>query len=137
MLLSWSRRQLDGAETEDEDDVENIRLSGELLPDWYDDWVILERERLREVRVRALEALCDRLTASGVYHRAGEAALAAIRGDPLRESAHRCLIRVHLAEGNDAEAIRCYRLFRKLLLEKLSLEPSGRMDALMGGVMAQ
>jgi DNA-binding SARP family transcriptional activator len=137
VLLQWSRRQLDSLPTSDEEDVEHVRLSGELLPDWYDDWVVLERERLREVHVRALEALCDRLTSSGSYHRAGEAALAAIKGDPLRESAHRCLIRVHLAEGNDAEAVRCYRLFQKLLLDELGLQPSSKMGALVAGVMAQ
>ena len=36
---------------------------GDLLPDWYDDWLVLERERLRELRVRALERVCERLTA--------------------------------------------------------------------------
>jgi DNA-binding SARP family transcriptional activator len=133
-LISWSRLQLDGVAS-DEDDLKYIRLSGELLPDWYDDWVVLERERLREVRVRALEALCDRLAAEGFYHRATEAALAAIKTDPLRESAHRCLIRVHVDEGNDGDAVRCYRVFRKLLLDQLGLEPSTQMQDLIRTVM--
>ena len=30
-----------------------------LLPDWYDDWVLIERERFHEVRLRALETLCE------------------------------------------------------------------------------
>ena len=34
-------------------------LSADLLPDWYDDWVVLERERFRQLRLHALEALCD------------------------------------------------------------------------------
>jgi DNA-binding SARP family transcriptional activator len=133
-LISWSRLQLDGIAS-DEDDLKYIRMSGELLPDWYDDWVVLERERLREVRVRALEALCDRLAADGFYHRATEAALAAIKADPLRESAYRCLIRVHIDEGNDGDAVRCYRVFRKLMLDQLGLEPSTRMEELIRTVM--
>jgi DNA-binding SARP family transcriptional activator len=137
-LLSWSRRQLDGyGAAHDAADLEQIRTWGELLPDWYDDWVILERERLREIRARALEALCDRLTAAGRYGWAGEAARAAICDDPLRESAHRCLIRLHLAEGNTAEAIRCYRWFRDLLFERLGVEPSNQMNALVATVMTQ
>ena len=38
---------------------------GELLPDWYDDWVLLERERFRQLRLHALDALCDDLTRAG------------------------------------------------------------------------
>jgi DNA-binding SARP family transcriptional activator len=129
--LSWARRQLDGVGDVDDFDLQHIRLSADLLPDWYDDWILLERERLREVRVRALEALCDRLTDAGSYHQAIEAALAAVKGEPLRESAHRCLIRVHLAEGNTAEVIRRYRLFRRLLSDALGLEPSMQMESLV------
>jgi len=134
-LFSWARRQLNGAGTAGDDQLDQLHLTGELLPDWYDDWVVLERERLREVRVRALETVCERLTSARSYHRATEAALAAITGDPLRESAHRCLIRVHMAEGNDAQAVRCYRAFRTRLLDELGLEPSSQMEMLISGVM--
>lgn len=136
-LLAWSRRQLDGVGADDTGDIDHVRLSGDLLPDWYEDWVVLERERLREVHVRALEAYCDRVTNAGAFHRATEAALAAIGDDPLRESAHRCLIRVHLAEGNEAEALRCYRLFRDRLNDEIGLRPSPQMEALVAGVMME
>jgi DNA-binding SARP family transcriptional activator len=136
-LIAWSRRQLDGAGVDDASDLRHVRLSCDLLPGWYDDWVVLERERLREVHVRALEVYCDRLTTAGCFDRATEAALAAINDDPLRESAHRCLIRVHLAEGNEAGAIRCYRIFRKRLREELGLDPSRQMAALVAAVMSE
>lgn len=106
---------------------------GDLLPDWYDDWVLFERERLRELRVRALEFLCAELTTAGKFHQAFEAGLAAVEDEPLRESAHRSLIMVHLAEGNQAEAIRRYRLYRALLQDQLGLEPSTRMEDLVRG----
>jgi DNA-binding SARP family transcriptional activator len=136
-LMAWSRRQLDSAIVDDDADLGHVRYSGELLPDWYDDWVVLERERLREVHVRALEAYSDRLTTSGCFNRATEAALAAINDDPLRESAHRCLIRIYLAEGNEAKAIRCYRLFRTRVRDELGLGPSRQMEALVAGVMME
>ena len=51
-------------------------LKGEILPDWYDDWLLLERERIRQLRLHALEAIrCTRLTAAGRFGEAIEAAL--------------------------------------------------------------
>ncbi|HSP72017.1 MAG TPA: BTAD domain-containing putative transcriptional regulator [Gaiellaceae bacterium] len=121
------------------DGIEGERLSSslsafaeDLLPDWYEDWVVLERERYRQLRLRALDALCERLTAADRLAEALEAGLAAVAGEPLRESAHRAVIRVHLAEGNVGEAIRQYRLCRRLLREQLGIEPSARMQELIG-----
>jgi DNA-binding SARP family transcriptional activator len=108
-----------------------VSLSGELLPDWYDDWVLTDRERLRQLRLHALESLCDRLTEAGELGAALGAGLAAVAAEPLRESAHRVLIRVHLAEGNHAEAVRQYLFFRRILREELDLEPSRQIEELM------
>jgi DNA-binding SARP family transcriptional activator len=111
-----------------------IGLSGDLLPGWYDDWVLVEREHVRQLRLHALEALCNLLLEAGGYAAATEAALAVIASDPLRESAHRALIRVHLAEGNIAEALRQYAFFRRLSAQRLGLGPSADMEQLIGAV---
>jgi DNA-binding SARP family transcriptional activator len=105
----------------------------ELLPGWYDDWVIFERERLRQVRLHALESAALRLMLEGGYAPALEFALEAVRCEPLRESAHRAVISVHLAEGNLVEAIRAYVRFRDLLREQLGAEPSERLVRLVFG----
>ena len=116
-------------------DVPEGALAGlsdaELLPGWYDDFVLLHRERLEQLRLHALEALADRLCAQGDFPDAVGAALAAVHAEPLRESAHRALIRVHLAEGNHAAALRQFRAFRDLVRRELRLEPSPRMAALL------
>ena len=109
-------------------------LAGDLLPDWYEEWVLFERERFRALRLRALDTLCERLIAAGRLDDALDAGHVAVAGEPLRESAHRALVRVHIADGNTGEAIRQYRLFRRLLLEHLGLEPSGRMEELIRGI---
>ncbi|HEX8689657.1 MAG TPA: BTAD domain-containing putative transcriptional regulator [Solirubrobacterales bacterium] len=109
-------------------------LHGDLLPDWYDDWVVLERERLRHLRLHALESLCEQLAAAGRHWEAIEAGLAAVRADPLRESAHRALIQADLAEGNAAEAVRHYREFRALLKRDLGLAPSPLLRELVAGL---
>lgn len=108
--------------------------AGDLLPDLYDDWVILERERFRQLRLHSLERLCEDLTAAGAYAAAAEAGLAAIAGEPLRESAHRVLIGTHIAEGNLGEAFRQYRVFCDLAREQLGAPPSPRLRALMSGL---
>jgi len=111
-------------------------LAAELLPDWYDDWVLVEQERYRHLRLHALEAMCDRLTAAGRYGEAIDAGLAAVSAEPLRESAHRALIKAHLAEANHWEAVRQYEMYRRLLFDELGLEPSPALRALVPGPLS-
>jgi DNA-binding SARP family transcriptional activator len=99
-------------------------LSRDLLPDWYDDWVLPEAEEWRQLRLHALEALSERLTTVGRFAHAVGAALAAVRVDPLRESATAALIRAHLAEGNQADATREFRRYRALLQREIGVEPT-------------
>jgi DNA-binding SARP family transcriptional activator len=125
--LALAHRLLNG--TADSIDLEDAEacLGADLLPDWYEDWLLFERERFRQLSLHALEALAAQLMDAGDMGRALEAALAAVRGEPLRESAHRALIRVHLAEGNEWEALRQYELCRRLLDERLGVEPSTQL----------
>jgi DNA-binding SARP family transcriptional activator len=101
-------------------------LSGELLPGWCDDFVELERERLRQMRLHALEALSGRLLRAGRHAHALDAALKAVAADPLRESAHRAAIQVHLAEGNLGEARRQFTQLAGLLARELGVAPTRR-----------
>src|SRR5258708_20098913 len=87
----------------------------ELLGDVYEEWVVIEGERFRQLRLHALEALCDRLVAAGRFAEAVQAGLAPVRGEPLRESAQRALIRPHLAEGNPSQALKQFRPFNPIL----------------------
>jgi DNA-binding SARP family transcriptional activator len=108
-----------------------LAAARELLPDWYDDWIVVERERLRQLCLHALERLSADATAGGRFAQATEAGLSAVALEPLRESAHRTVIEAYLAEGNAGEAIRQYRLFERLLDGKLGLRPSPRLQELM------
>lgn len=114
--------------------VPRLAEAGELLPDWYDDWVVVERERVRQAVMHALERLSADARAAGRFGEAAEAALAAVAQEPLRESAHRLVVQVHLAEANPGEAIRQYRLFADLLRTTLGLEPSPLMRTLVDGL---
>jgi DNA-binding SARP family transcriptional activator len=116
------------------EDADCLTGAAELLPDWYDDWVLQERERLRQLRLLALEAAGDRLIDAGRYSEAAIVALAAVGSDPLRESSYRLLIRSYLGEGNVAEALRQFAVFRAQLRSDLGLEPSAQIEALIQAV---
>ena len=137
MCAIWSRSRAGSteagtpSETVDLDSVRLADLVGDLLPDWYDDWLQDEREGLRQTRLHALESLARRLSASGRHADAIQAALAAIRLEPLRETAHHTLIEIHLAEGNWSEACRQFQRCRRLLREELGVEPSDSMRLLL------
>jgi DNA-binding SARP family transcriptional activator len=98
--------------------------AADLLADWDDEWLVADRERLRQLRLHLLEQWADLLAEQGRYGLAMEAALAALRTDDLRESAHRAVIRVHLAEGNLSEARRAFMLCRRVLRSQVGVDPS-------------
>jgi DNA-binding SARP family transcriptional activator len=90
-----------------------------------------QAEDWRQLRLHALEALASSLAKAERYGDAIAAALAAINAEPLRESAHATLIRVHLAEGNQSEALRAYARYRDLLMAELGLAPTPELVALV------
>jgi DNA-binding SARP family transcriptional activator len=129
-----AQRVLDPNAVLDDVMAPELGLRGELLPGWYEEWVLLERERLRQLRLHTLEAMADRLARAGRYGEAVQAAYVAVGMEPLRESAHRAVVRVHLAEGNIVEAIRAHRAYCELLLHELGVGPTPLMEELMRGV---
>jgi DNA-binding SARP family transcriptional activator len=105
--------------------------AGDLLPGWYDEWVVTEREHFRQLRLHALEKLCEQLTDEARFGEAVEAGQAAVAGEPLRESAHRVLIRAYLTEGNRGEALRQYEACQRVLRHELGIDPSPITQALL------
>jgi DNA-binding SARP family transcriptional activator len=103
----------------------------DLLPGCYDDWAILERERMRQRLLHALEALSRAMTAMGRYGEAVDAAMTAISVEPLRESAQRALLEAHMAESNLSEARRDFLTYRNLVRSELGVEPSVELAALV------
>jgi len=106
---------------------------GELLADWDEPWILRERRRVRDLMLNALEQLAARLLSKHRYGEAIEAAHAAIRMAPLRESAYRLLLRAHLSAGNAGEAAETYATWREIAKRELDLEPSHEMRSLLVG----
>lgn len=97
---------------------------GELLPGFYDDWVLEQRERLR----RSCVTLVDRLivsaekqddVATAMHH-----AQRRIELEPLEESGYRTLMRLHARLGNRAAALHTFHVCTSLLERELGVEPS-------------
>lgn len=134
-LAELAQYFLEGGEPQPPVDTQQVldilASPGELLPGWYDDWVLMERERVRLQHVRALEALAEQLLG---HHRPSDALRAALTAttlEPFRDSAHAVAVRAYLSEGNTAEAIRHFRHYRSQLLEELGVEPSPALQELI------
>jgi DNA-binding SARP family transcriptional activator len=126
-----AKRLLHGVGSADARDVALLSDAGDVLPDWYDDWLLVERERFHQLRLHALESLCEQCARERRFGQAVDAGLAAVAIEPLRESPHRLLIQSFLAEHNTADALRQYGLYRRLAEERLGIEPSPRMRELV------
>jgi DNA-binding SARP family transcriptional activator/DNA-binding HxlR family transcriptional regulator len=106
-------------------------LSQDLLPGWYDEWVVPEAEDWRHLRRNALEAQTGYLTARSRWAEASLAVRAAINIDPLRESSQAVLIWLHLARGNQSEALKAYDEYSQRLMKELGLEPTAHLSDLV------
>lgn len=109
----------------------SVLSRADLLPGWYEDWVLFERERLQQVRLDALETLARGELAAGNAALALTAAHEAIAIEPLLESAHAVAIRAHLLAGNRSAAVREYREYRHQLRQVLAIEPSSELADLV------
>ena len=126
------------AQDEQRTDVSDIEhLSGDVLTDWTDEWVLIERERFRQLRLHRLEQLSEVARQRGAFHLALQAALAAVAADPLRESAHRQVMLAHLDEGNPSEALRQYDFARTLLRDELGIAPAPATREVVAGLLGR
>lgn len=96
---------------------------GDLLPSCYDEWVVPERDRLRQVFLQAAERLIALLEVEREYSTAIQAAQQLLRQDPLHEATYRQLMRLYALRGDRAAALRVYHTCTKLLERELGTEP--------------
>lgn len=103
----------------------------ELLPGWYEDWVLFEQSRLRQDRLHAFHIIGREALARRDYEIAVEASEAALQLEPLYESAVGLLIQAQTKQGNNAAAIRAFNIYRENLMEDMRLAPSEHILRLM------
>lgn len=99
-------------------------LQGFSVPEpTFEEWLAAERERTRELMLGVLERLLDMQTDAGAALEAIRTANRLLRLDPLREGAHRALMRLYADRGQRAEALRQYRTCETVLARELGVVP--------------
>jgi len=96
---------------------------GDLLEGYYDEWVLIERERLRDLYLQVLDQLVIAYKVALQYQQALATALRLAGADPLNESAHREVMRLYHYLGRPAEALQQYETCRAILHREFELEP--------------
>lgn len=92
----------------------------------FDEWLSIERSRLREIAVATLERLLGHLSGAEAIMTAKRL----IALDPLREASHRILMHVYADQGQREQAMRQHHLCRETLRRELDVGPSPETESL-------
>lgn len=110
--------------------------TGDLLEGIYDDWVLVERERLRMLHLRGLAHLMIHYRECGSFEQSLVYAQKILDIDPLREEVHREVMRLYLQIGQRAMAVRQFHICRKVLATELGITPMAETRALYHQIAA-
>jgi DNA-binding SARP family transcriptional activator len=89
----------------------------------FEEWLVPERERLRELALEALARLLACQSKTGATERAIQTAVRLLALDPLQEAVHRALMRLYLRQHRRGAALRQYQLCVDVLQRELGSEP--------------
>jgi TolB-like protein/DNA-binding SARP family transcriptional activator len=96
----------------------------------FDEWLLMERQRLRDLAREALARLVDWHMSRGAHDQAAAATRRLLAIDPLREAAHRALMQIYAAQGQTALALKQYQLCRDVLQNELGVMPEAETERL-------
>jgi DNA-binding SARP family transcriptional activator len=89
----------------------------------FEEWLITERELLRELALEALAKLLAHQTKTGATQQAIQTAVRLLGLDPLQEAVHRALMRLYAQQGRRGAALRQYQICVAELQRELGQEP--------------
>ncbi|VAW42170.1 hypothetical protein MNBD_CHLOROFLEXI01-3341 [hydrothermal vent metagenome] len=104
---------------------------GDLLEGWYQDWCLLERERLQRIYLLILDKLINYCARHERYELGVFYGQKSLRCDPARERTHRRLMKMHYLCSNRTEAVRQFRQCRQILQQELNVQPTERTHLLL------
>jgi DNA-binding SARP family transcriptional activator len=103
----------------------------------FEDWLLSERERLRELAQKALAKLLANQTRSGSGEIAVHTARRLLALDPLQEDVHQALMRLYVAQGQRAAALRQYQSCVGILRRELGVEPEAATKRVYQEILQQ
>jgi DNA-binding SARP family transcriptional activator len=109
----------------------------DLLPGWYEDWVLFEQNRLQQDRLHAYHLIARQSLTRCDYESALAASEAALALEPLYESAVGLLIEAERRQGNNAAALRAFEKYECRLKEDMGLMPSEAIRRLAAEIALQ
>jgi DNA-binding SARP family transcriptional activator len=89
----------------------------------FEEWLVAERERLRELARGTVTALLSEQTRAGLLQPSVQTALRLLALDPLDEAGHRSLMRLYARQGRRGAALRQYQVCVDALRRDLGVEP--------------
>ena len=104
---------------------------GDLLPGFYQDCFVSERNRLSDLYASALHLLTQVYEQSGDLEKAVESARRVVALDPLMEEAHCTLMRLFAEMGQPSAVLRQYQELERVLKEEYGETPSAATRQLM------
>ncbi|MBC8443153.1 hypothetical protein H8D79_00355, partial [PVC group bacterium] len=111
--------------------------TGEFMAGYYEDWLLAEQRRLGGLFHEALATLTRDLEQKGEVTQAIDYAWRGVELDPLREEAHRDLIRLQVAAGRPELALQQYRELERILTRELGSAPSRATRGLIDEIEAK
>lgn len=109
---------------------------GPLMTDCYEDWCLIERERVQNLYLRSLGRLLGFHSERRQFETAIEYGRRILALDPLREEVHRDLIDLHLLAGQPAAALQQYRTCEQILQRELGIAPMEETQARLQRILA-
>lgn len=111
--------------------LSNLALyQGELLPGFYEEWVLLERERLRAFFEHRMQSVIARLVEEQRWRAVLEWSEKWIALGQTPEAAFRALMTAFAATGNRAQVTATYVRCREALTQELGVEPANETTEL-------
>ena len=96
----------------------------------FEEWLLMERQRLRDLARNALARLLARQMADGSPDQGAATARRLVQLDPLHEDAHRALMRIYAEQGQTALALKQYQMCRDKLQAELGVKPEAETERL-------
>jgi DNA-binding SARP family transcriptional activator len=101
----------------------------------FEDWVSIEREKLRETALSAFSSIVDQQMMTGKSEAAVQTSLRILSIDPTRESTHRMLMRLYVLQGRRESAIKQYQTCRDVLRRQLDVDPEDETKKLFDEIL--